>query len=179
MSMLTGTSSLRACGIGLGLLVTLAVPDQASAQGPGLRAGVGLVSPGFVGAHYDARLDQPDPAVDTSHRRARELWFRPSVEYMLGDQDEWLPRTMVNLEFRVQRPIGSRWARYAGTGLTISKYEPSEWYGFQMQEARWRKGIEFVTGIASRKGTFIEAKFDPSLIKFGIGYTFGRRQAAP
>ncbi|RPJ31977.1 MAG: hypothetical protein EHM35_11920 [Planctomycetaceae bacterium] len=175
MSMLTGTSSLRACGIGLGLLAALAVPDQASAQGPGLRAGVGLVSPGFVGAHYDVRMDQSD-STDQSHHRKRELWFRPSVEYMLGDQDEWLPRTMVNLEFRIQRPIASNWARYAGTGLTISKYRHGQAYRFGMPETSWHKGIEFVTGVASRKGTFIEAKFDPSVIKFGIGYTFGRRQ---
>ena len=165
----------RAGWVGVVLFVTLAAADHAFAQGPGLRAGVGLVSKGFVGAHYDVRMDQSDPAANTSHR-ARELWFRPSVEVTLGaTRNDFWPDTMVNLEFRIQRPITSRWAHYSGTGLTISRYQSGGRYGFGTREASWRKGIELVGGIASRRGTFIEAKVDPSLIKFGIGYTFGRQ----
>lgn len=157
------------------LLMVLASADRAFAQGVGVRGGVGLISNGYVGAHVDARLDSSDASQNASHK-VRELWFRPSFEITVGNEgDSWLPRSMINLEFRVQRSIGSRWSRYAGTGMTISRYQARDRFGYDWHPAGWHKGLALVTGIASRKGTFIEAKFDPTLLKFGVGYTFGRK----
>jgi hypothetical protein len=158
------------------LIVLLAMAGPASAQGFGVRGGVGVISNGYVGGHYDARLDRMEGS-QPGLQKVRELWFRPSFELTIGDpEDDWLPRSMINLEFRIQRSIGSRWSSYAGTGMTISRYQWRDRRGFEWhEEAGWRKGAMFVTGIASQRGTFIEAKFDPTLLKFGVGYTFGRK----
>ncbi len=157
------------------LVVILTAADRAFAQGFGLRGGVGMIAKGYAGAHVDARLDRFEGSQNASHK-VRELWFRPSVELTLGnDQDDSLPRSMINLEFRIQRSIGSRWSRYAGTGMTISHYHTKDRHGYQWHDGGWRKGVTLVTGIASQRGTFIEAKIDPTLLKFGVGYTFGRK----
>ena len=159
------------------LVVMLTAADHVFAQdfGFGLRGGVGVIAKGYVGAHVDARLDRFEGSQNPPHK-VRELWFRPSFELTIGNkEDAWLPRSMVNLEFRVQRSIGSRWSRYAGAGMTISRYPAHDRFGFERHDERWHKGGTLVTGIASQRGTFIEAKFDPTLLKFGVGYTFGRR----
>ena len=176
MSHTSRASWSKAGRIAFFLGVLAATADRGFAQGVGLRGGVGVIAKGYIGAHVDARLDRSEGSQNTSHK-VRELWFRPSFELMTGNGpgDDWLPRSMINLEFRVQRSIGSRWSRYAGTGMTISHYHARDRYGYPWHDAGWRKGVTLVTGIASQRGTFIEAKIDPTLLKFGMGYTFGRK----
>ena len=176
MSYPSRSSWSKAGRIAFFLVVILTTADRVFAQGFGLRGGVGVIAKGYVGAHVDARLDRSEGSQNGSHK-VRELWFRPSFELMTGNDagDDWLPRSMINLEFRIQRSIGSRWSRYAGTGMTISRYHTKDRYGYQWHDGGWRKGITLVTGIASQRGTFIEAKIDPTLLKFGMGYTFGRK----
>lgn len=157
--------------LGMPLMVMLAWAEHVQAQGFGVRGGVGLIHPGYVGAHYDIRMDSRE-GLESEPERGRELWFRPSVEANLGDREGWLPRTTINLEFRTQKPIASRWARYSGIGMTVSTYRRDEW---GWREDTWGKGMTLVAGLASRTGAFVEVKLDPSMLKFGVGYTFKRR----
>ena len=174
MSHPSRSSWLKAGQIAFCLVVMLTMADRVFGQGFGVRGGVGVIAKGYVGGHVDARLDRSDASQSSSHK-VRELWFRPSFEFTVGNnEDDWLPRSMINLEFRVQRSIGSHWSRYAGTGMTISRYQADR-FGSLWHDSAWRKGVTLVTGIASQRGTFIEAKIDPTLLKFGVGYTFGRR----
>lgn len=131
---------------------------SAHAQDVGVRAGVsGDPDQFYFGAHlYTA------PVVEA-------LRFRPNLEVGVGDD---FTLTTVNLEFVYPLAIGrTPWRLLPGAGpaLNIANYRG---------DTDMNPGFNILLGVEHRGGLFVELKIgaiDSPEVKFGVGYTFGRR----
>jgi hypothetical protein len=138
--------------------ILLGFASNAAAQELGVRAGVSSDPDQFYfGVHvYTA------PIVD-------RLRFRPNLEIGVGD-DTTL--AALNLEFvyplRITR---SQWSFLPGAGPALNIYNHGE-------NTDTDGGFNILLGLEHRDGFFVEMKvgaMDSPDLKFGVGYTFGRR----
>ena len=136
------------------------VPAAASAQGPGVRAGVSIDPDQFYfGGHYETSA-----LVDNVH-------FRPNVEAGLGDD---LTTIALNFEFIYKFPQRNRWRLYAGAGPAMNFYSFDRGPG---EDNEWNSeaGVNFLIGVEQSEGLFFEFKIgaiDSPELKFGVGWTF-------
>jgi len=135
--------------------VLLVAASPASAQGPGVRAGVS-VDPDqvYVGGHYET-----DELIES-------LYLRPNLEVGFGDDVTTLA---VNIEAIYKYALRNhRDTRvYAGGGPAINFYDRDE-------GSDAKGGLNLLGGIEFGK-VFFEVKgglFDSPNLKVGIGYTF-------
>jgi hypothetical protein len=140
----------------LTLLLLLAVPSLARAQGPGVRGGVSVDPDQFYfGGHYETT-----PLVD-------RLRFKPNVEVGIGDD---LTHVGVNFEFVYKFPARGGWNLYAGGGPAINFYHLDD-----VDEGATEPGLNLLFGAEATNGLFFEVKvgtIDSPELKFGVGYTF-------
>jgi hypothetical protein len=135
------------------LLVILSAAT-ASAQGPGVRAGVSIDPDQFYfGGHYETA-----PIVD-------RLRFRPNVEVGLGDN---VTLVGLNVEFAYYFPTKTPWQFYAGGGPALNVIDFHD-------DTDTEAGFNLMAGAQSRQGLFVEFKIglnsSPDL-KFGVGFTW-------
>jgi hypothetical protein len=135
-------------------LLVIASAATASAQGPGVRAGVSVDPDQFYfGGHYETA-----PLVD-------RLRFRPNVEVGLGDN---VTLVALNVEFAYFFPAKTPWQLYAGGGPALNIFDVHD-------DTDTEAGFNFLVGAQSRQGLFVEFKIgldnSPNL-KFGVGFTW-------
>jgi hypothetical protein len=157
----------RALGVALlaafaGLLAVAPAAAQPGAGGIGIRAGVSADPAQFViGMHYETA-----PLFD-------RLRFRPGIEVGFGDD---LTLIQINPEFTYWLPVKSRdWGVYVGGGPAINIYEFNDNDHGNGDGGDVEPGINFMVGLAHRKGFFAEMKvgaIDSPDFKFAVGYTF-------
>lgn len=139
---------------GLAMLVLVALPSAAAAQGPGVRAGASVDPDQFyVGGHYETR-----PLVDRLH-------FRPNLEVGFGDD---LTLIAANLEFVYKVPIDGPWSLYAGGGPALNIISFND-------ESETDGGFNVLFGAEADSGLFFEVKvgaIDSPDVKFGVGFTW-------
>ncbi len=135
------------------------IPAAAHAQGIGVRAGVsGDPQQFYFGGHAEI-----GPVA------APRLWFRPNLEIGVGND---VTLTTANLEFTYRLPVSSDpWRVHAGGGpaLVVTRVADVNSTG---------PGLNVLAGIEHRDGFFAEFKLgfiDSPTVKFGVGYTWGRR----
>ena len=158
--------ALRALGLVLltavaGLLAAAPAAAQPGAGGIGIRAGVSADPDQFViGMHYETA-----PLFD-------RLRFRPGIEVGFGDN---LTLIQINPEFTYWLPVKSNdWGVYVGGGPSINIYDFDD-NGRGDGDSDVEPGINFMFGLAHRKGFFAEMKvgaIDSPDFKFAVGYTF-------
>jgi len=141
------------------VLVVLAVPGTASAQGFGARAGVSADPDQFYfGAHFET-----PPLVD-------RLTFRPNLELGVGDS---LTLVTINFEFAYKIPIPRQsWTVYVGGGPAAVIQKHDQAHGGDTDVLG---GLNFLLGIEERHGLMFEVKagvIDSPGFKFGVGYTW-------
>ena len=143
------------CGAVVTCAVLIAGAGTASAQGPGVRAGVSVDPDQFyVGGHYET-----DELID-------HLYLRPNLEVGFGDD---VTTYAVNIEAVYKFPLKSRrdTSFYAGGGPAILIYDRDN-------GSDTMGGLNLLGGIEFGK-FFFEVKggvFDSPNLKVGIGYTF-------
>jgi hypothetical protein len=130
------------------------IAEPASAQGPGLRAGVSIDPDQFYfGGHYETTA-----LVDRLH-------FRPNVEIGLGDD---ITTIALNFEFVYKFAPQGDWRFYAGIGPAVNFYD---FDGGDDTEP----GLNFLVGAETTQGLFFEFKvgaIDSPDLKFGVGWSF-------
>lgn len=134
----------------------IAVAAQpASAQGPGIRAGVSVDPDQFYfGGHYETNA-----LVDRLH-------FRPNVEIGIGDD---LTTVALNFEFVYKFRRQGDWGFYAGGGPAVNFYNRDD------DNDNTEPGLNFLVGAETRQGLFFEFKvgaIDSPELKFGVGWSF-------
>lgn len=143
------------CGAAMACAALLVGSGQASAQGPGVRAGVSVDPDQFyVGGHYET-----DELID-------HLYLRPNLEVGVGDD---VTTVAVNIEAVYKFPLKNRrdTAFYAGGGPAILFYDRDN-------GSDAKGGLNLLGGLEFGK-VFLEVKaglFDSPNLKVGIGYTF-------
>lgn len=142
------------CGI-VALAGLVVGAGTASAQGPGVRAGVSVDPDQFyVGGHYET-----DELID-------HLYLRPNLEVGFGDD---VTTVAINIEGIYKFPLKNRRGTnvYAGGGPAIIVYDRDN-------GSDTKGGLNLLGGIEFGK-VFLEVKggvFDSPNLKVGIGYTF-------
>jgi hypothetical protein len=136
------------------VLLVIGAAATASAQGPGVRAGVSVDPDQFYfGGHYETA-----PLVD-------RLRFRPNVEVGLGDN---VTLVALNVEFAYFFPAKTPWQLYAGGGPALNVFDVDD-------HTDTEAGFNLLVGAQSRQGLFVEFKIglenSPDL-KFGVGFTW-------
>jgi hypothetical protein len=135
-------------------LALVALPSNASAQGPGIRAGASVDPDQFyVGGHYETR-----PLVEQLH-------FRPNLEVGFGDD---ITALGVNLEFVYKVPIDGPLTLYAGAGPALNIYSFND-------DSETDGGLNVLFGAETANGLLFEIKLgaiDSPDLKFGVGYTW-------
>jgi hypothetical protein len=141
------------------IVVSLAAPSPASAQGPGVRGGLSIdPDQVYVGAHFET-----SSLVDRVH-------FRPNIEAGLGDD---LTVIALNFEFAYKFPRRSGWQLYAGGGPAVTFYRFDR--GRDEHDTDSRSGVNLLVGVEQDAGLFFEFKIgalDSPEMKFGVGWTF-------
>lgn len=134
-------------------LAAAAVP--ASAQGPGIRAGVSVDPDQFYfGGHYESAA-----LIDRLH-------FRPNVEVGVGDD---LTTVALNFEFVYKFQSRGDWSFYAGGGPAAN------FYNFDGDNDDTEPGLNILVGAETSQGLFFEFKvgaIDSPELKFGVGWSF-------
>jgi hypothetical protein len=134
-------------------VIAVAVPS-ASAQGPGIRAGVSVDPDQFYfGGHYETNA-----LVDRLH-------FRPNAGIGIGDD---VTTVALNFEFVYKFPRQGDWGFYAGAGPAVN------FYNFDGGD-NTEPGLNFLVGAETRQGLFFEFKvgaIDSPELKFGVGWSF-------
>lgn len=140
-------------------VVMLIVSSQtASAQGPGVRAGVSVNPDQFYfGGHYETGelIDQ--------------LYLRPNLEVGVGDD---VTLVAVNLEAIYKIPLKNRRGTtfYVGGGPAINWYDRDD-------QSDAKAGLNLLAGLEFNERFFLEIKggvADSPDLKIGVGYTFRR-----
>ena len=142
----------------LSVLALVASSRPASAQGPGVRAGVSVDPDQFYfGGHYETGelIDQ--------------LYLRPNLEVGVGDD---VTLVAANIEAIYKIPLKNRrgTAFYLGGGPAINWYD---WDDHSDSEA----GVNLLVGLEFNERFFFEVKggvADSPDLKIGVGYTFRR-----
>jgi hypothetical protein len=138
-------------------LLLVVVPSPATAQAPGVRAGVSVDPDQFyLGAHFETGA-----LVDRLH-------FKPNVEVGFGDD---LTLIAINFEFVYKIPARGPWDLYVGAGPAINIYS----FDFNGEETETEPGVNFLFGAEHARGLFFEIKvgaLDSPDLKFGVGWTF-------
>lgn len=131
----------------------------ASAQGPGVRAGVSIdPDQVFIGGHYET-----DELVDHVH-------FRPSIDAGFGDD---LTHIGLNFEFAYKFPRRKGWGLYAGAGPAVNIYSHDANGG--NRDSTTEAGMNFFVGVEQYAGLFFEFKIgalDSPNLKFAVGWSF-------
>ncbi|MBK5297937.1 MAG: hypothetical protein JJE40_12335 [Vicinamibacteria bacterium] len=143
------------CGAMVACAALVFGAGPASAQGPGVRAGVSVDPDQFyVGGHFET-----DELID-------HLYLRPNLEVGFGDD---VTTVAVNIEAVYKFPLKNRRDTnfYAGGGPAINIYDRDN-------GSDAKGGLNLLGGIEFGK-VFVEVKggvFDSPNLKIGIGYTF-------
>lgn len=142
----------------LAAALTLGAAAAASAQTTvGVRAGASLDPDQFYfGGHVETQ------------EIASHLRFRPNVEVGVGND---VTVVAFNVELAYHFPSQYDWHFYAGGGPALNVWDTSA-------NTDSGGGINLMVGAAHDRGLFFEFKLgfiDSPEVKFGVGYSFGRR----
>ena len=149
--------SRRAIGVAALSVMALVVSSQpASAQGPGVRAGVSVDPDQFYfGGHFET-----GELID-------RLYLRPNLEVGIGDD---VTLVAANIEAVYKIPLKNRrgTAFYLGGGPAINWYDRDD-------HSDSEAGLNLLVGIEFNGRFFFEVKggvADSPDLKIGVGYTF-------
>jgi hypothetical protein len=143
------------CAVVVACAALAGFASPASAQGPGVRAGVSVDPDQFyVGGHFET-----DELID-------QLYLRPNLEVGFGDD---VTTVAANIEAVYKFPLKNRrdTVFYAGGGPAIIVYDRDN-------GSDTKGGLNLLGGLEFGK-FFFEVKggvFDAPNLKVGIGYTF-------